>query len=147
MQETKDIANAAKDHARKLGSAANKITTPSAKLQQWAKQGGYIDPRTNQWVKYDGALAADHVYPKDLIKKLEGFDKLTPQQQEFLLNYPGNFEPLPTSWNSSKLNRLADEWAKTPMGKQASPQYIDALRDRQQAFEGLAKSLIEFWTK
>jgi hypothetical protein len=124
------------------------IITPSTRLQQWAQQGGYVDPRTNTWVKFDGNLAADQVYPKTLIKKLEGFDDLTPQQQEFLLNYPGNFEPLPKSWNSSKWNRLADDWAKnTPMGRQASKEYIDALRMRQQAFEEFAKSLIEFWNR
>ncbi|MBL9093175.1 MAG: tandem-95 repeat protein, partial [Planctomycetaceae bacterium] len=125
----------------------SKITSPSTKLQQWAQQGGYVDPRTNRFIKFDGKLAADHVYPQYHIKKLDGFDKITPQQQEFLLNYPGNFEPLPKSWNSSKLNRLADDWAQTPMGRQASKDYTDALRERQQAFEGFSKSLIEFWTK
>jgi hypothetical protein len=123
------------------------ITTPSTKLQQWAQQGGYIDSRTNKWVKFNGNLAADHVYPKDLIKKLDGFDRLTPQQQEFLLNYPGNFEPLPKSWNSSKRNRLADDWAKTPMGRRASKEYLDGLRERQHAFEGFAKNLIDFWNR
>jgi hypothetical protein len=81
-----------------------------------------------------------------LIKKLPGFDKLTRDQKEFLLNYPGNFEPLPKVWNSSKLNRLADDWARTPMGRQASDEYIVRLRERQQAFEGFAKELIQFWT-
>jgi RHS repeat-associated protein len=121
------------------------ITTPSAKLQQWAQQGGYIDPRTNKFVSTAENLAADHVYPKSLIKRLPGFDRLSAAQQEWLLNYPGNFEPLPKSWNSSKLNRLADDWAKTPMGRQASKEYIDALRQRQQAFEGFAKNMIDFW--
>ncbi|EAQ79172.1 polymorphic toxin-type HINT domain-containing protein [Blastopirellula marina] len=127
--------------------APTRIITPNAKLQRWAQQGGYIDPRTNKWVKFEGNLAADHVYPKSLIEKLDDFDLLTPQQQEFLLNYPGNFEPLPKSWNSSKLNRLADDWAKTPMGRQASKEYIDALRERQQAFEGFARELIRFWNQ
>ncbi len=98
-------------------------------------------------MKFEGTLAADHVYPKDLIKKLPGYDKLTREQQEFLLNYPGNFEPFPTAWNSSKKNLLADEWAKTPMGKTASKEFLDALRDRQQAFESFAKEMISFWTK
>jgi hypothetical protein len=125
---------------------AKGITTPSPKLQQWAQQGGYIDPRTNTLVKTTENLAADHVYPKSLIKKLPNFNKLSRAQQEWLLNYPGNFEPLPKSWNSSKLNRLADDWANnTPMGRQASKDYIDALRERQQAFEGFANNIIDFW--
>ena len=90
--------------------------SPTKKLQQWAQQGGYVDPKTNQWIKHNGTLAADHIYPKDLITQLPGFEKLTPKQQEFLLNYPGNFEPLPRDWNSSKLNRLADEWRRLLWG-------------------------------
>jgi RHS repeat-associated protein len=143
-----DLGKAEDMAKREAASVApTKITTPSPKLQQWAQQGGYVDPRTNKWIKFDGNLPADHVYPKDLIKKIDGFDRLTPQQQEFLLNYPGNFEPLPKSWNSSKLNRLANDWAKTPMGRQASQEYIDALRERQQAFEEFAKNLIDFWNQ
>jgi hypothetical protein len=34
--------------------------TPSSKLQQWAQQGGYIDPRTNKLVSTAENLAADH---------------------------------------------------------------------------------------
>jgi hypothetical protein len=123
------------------------IVSPSNTLQRGAKQGGYIDPRTNRWIRFEGTLAADHVYPQSLIKRLAGFDTLTREQQDFLLNYPGNFEPFPTTWNSSKKHLLADQWATTPMGRQASKEYIDSLRERQQAFEGFAKNLIDFWTR
>jgi RHS repeat-associated protein len=121
------------------------ITTPSPKLRQWAQQGGYIDPRTNTFVSTAERLAADHVYPKSLIEGLPRFGELSTAQREWLLNYPGNFEPLPKSWNSSKLNLLADEWATTPMGQQVSTEYISALRERQQAFEGFAQNMIDFW--
>jgi hypothetical protein len=130
------------DTIRKL---ASKIPTPSPKIQKWAQKGGFIDPRTNAWIKFSGTLAADHVYPKSLIMELKDFDKLHPSQQEWLLNYPGNFESLPTSWNSSKFNRLADDWANTPMGSTASKEYIDALRARQQGFEAFANEMIGFW--
>ncbi len=120
--------------------------TPNSQLQEWAnEQGGFVDPRTNQWVATNDPLAADHVYPKSLIEKLPGFEELTPAQQDWLMNYPGNFEPLPKAWNSSKLNRLADDWATTPMGRQASVDYINNLRDRQTAFEGFASQTINFW--
>jgi hypothetical protein len=33
------------------------------------------------------------------------------------------------------------------MGRQASQEYIDALRERQQAFEEFAKNLIDFWNQ
>jgi hypothetical protein len=45
------------------------------------------------------------------------------------------------------LNQLADEWAQTPMGSQASKRYIDALRERQRAFEQYAKNFTDFWMK
>jgi hypothetical protein len=31
------------------------------------------------------------------------------------------------------------------MGRQASKEYIDALRGRQQAFDGFAWNMIDFW--
>ncbi len=130
-----------------LINAPERIVTPNPQLRQWAQRGGYIDPRTNKWVVHKGPLAADHVYPKSMIKKLDGFKELTHEQQDFLLNYPGNFEPLPKAWNSSKLNRLADEWANTPMGRQASQDYIDVLRERQEAFAAFARNLIDFWNQ
>ncbi|WP_185148671.1 hypothetical protein, partial [Rheinheimera tangshanensis] len=44
----------------------------------------------------------DHIYPKNAIEKLDGFDMLTPAQQRLLLNDPENLQPLPASLNCSK---------------------------------------------
>jgi RHS repeat-associated protein len=121
--------------------------TPNEVMRTWAQQGGYVDPITNQWVATQETLAADHVYPKSLIVRLRGFDKLSRAQKDFLLNYPGNFEPLPRNWNSSKLNRLAADWATTPMGSQAHPEYLRRLDARQQAFKSFAEDMIAFWGK
>ena len=54
-----------------------------------------MNPATNKWETYSGVLGADDAYPKSFIEKLPGYEKLMPEQQDFLLNYPGNFEPLP----------------------------------------------------
>jgi RHS repeat-associated protein len=127
------------------GASGGKIITPSQKLQRWAQQRGYVDPITNEWVAWDGSLSAGHIFPADLIRKLPGFRDLTTAQQEWLLNHPDNFMPLPRQWNSSMGNRLADDWATTPRGKLASKAYIDNLREAQQAFEAFARTMIEFF--
>ena len=106
-----------KAKANEEARGANEEEHASAPRSGGGANGEYVNPRTNKLVKFDGTLAADHVYPKDLIEQFPDYDKLTQRQQEFLLNYPGNFEPLPPSWNSSKKNRLADKWAETPMEK------------------------------
>jgi RHS repeat-associated protein len=129
-----------------------KILTPSPKLQRWVlDQLGYIDPATNEWVPITRGdagthIQAGHVYPSSLIRKLPGFEKLTPAQQDWLLNNPNNIIPLPgRQWNQSMGNRLADQWAKTPRGRLASKEFINDLRTGQQGFEGFAKEMIRFW--
>jgi hypothetical protein len=140
----KDLA----DRSVKMVSKPPK--TPSDAINRWTRrQGGYIDPATNRWVeKAIGdytQVQSGHIYPADLIKKLSGFDKLSRAQQDWLLNHPDNFIPLPRQWNSSMGSRLADDWAKTPRGKLASKEFIDQLRTGQEAFVRMAKDQIARW--
>jgi hypothetical protein len=134
-----------------LAGAAGKFPiTPSEKIKRWIQlRGGYIDPETNKWVfgrAPFGAAQASHLYPSSRIKQLPGFDRLTAAQQNWLLNHPDNFIPLPRQWNASMGNKLADDWAKTTTrGKMASKEFIDQLRESQEAFEGFAKEMIKFW--
>jgi hypothetical protein len=137
--------------AQKQGLAIAPKTPSSGINRLIQRQGGYIDPVTNQWVKKTlgggPQIHSAHIYPADRIKQLAGFEQLTRGQQNFLLNHPDNFIPLPKQWNSSMGNSLADEWAKTPRGRLASKEFIDELRESQQAFEGFAKGMIDFWLR
>src|SRR5262249_48387838 len=131
--------------ARRGINVPAEIVSPSPKLQSWARdEKGYINPMTNEWEDWT-RLTAAHIYPRELIEKLPGYDRLTRDQQNFLLNYPGNCIPLPKQWNSSMGSRLADEWATTPRGSLASKEYIDNLRESQQAYKVFAEGMIKFF--
>jgi len=56
-------------------------------------------------------LHADHIVSMDRITKMEGFDKLTRDQQLSVLNNPDNFIGLSTSANTSKGPKTFAEWA------------------------------------
>jgi RHS repeat-associated protein len=64
-------SNAAEEMARREAAvvAPRKVTTPSAAARA-KSQGEYIDPLTNTVVKTTETLAADHIFPKALIKEL-----------------------------------------------------------------------------
>jgi len=48
----------------------------------------------------------------DTITRMEGFDKLTKEQQLSVLNNPENFIPLSRSANASKGNKSFAEWTE-----------------------------------
>jgi hypothetical protein len=99
--------------------------------------GWYLDPFTNEIVTGLGStMYADHIYPDYLIRRLAGFDDLTPEQQDALLNAPFNFQPLPGSLNSSKGKKTYDEWTQAPNPKKGpgskpepfDPGYVKEMR-------------------
>jgi hypothetical protein len=55
-------------------------------------------------------LHADHVVSMDKIARMEGFDRLTKEQQLQVLNNPENFVGLSESANTSKGAKSFDEW-------------------------------------
>ncbi len=55
-------------------------------------------------------LHADHIVPMDKISRMEGFEKLTKQQQLEVLNNPDNFIGLSESANTSKGAKSFEEW-------------------------------------
>lgn len=55
-------------------------------------------------------LEADHIVSVDRITKMDGFDKLTKEQQIQILNYKDNFIGLTKSANTSKDSKTFQEW-------------------------------------
>ena len=53
---------------------------------------------------------ADHIVPVDKITRMEGFDKLTNEQKEAVLNNPKNFIASSPSANSSRQSKSFAEW-------------------------------------
>src|SRR5207344_3310705 len=92
-------------------------------------------------------MAVDHIYPEAKIRELIatfGEGKLTDRQIFQILNFPDNFQPLPTSLNSSKRDRTADEWQEA-LGQSFNPEYIrDATALENQIGMRLIAKIMEF---
>jgi hypothetical protein len=88
-----------------------------------AVQGQFIDPRDNQLYVTADPLAADHIYPQVAIKELSGFDLITRQQQDQVLNNLMNFQGLPQTFNSSKQGKLPSDW-NMYKGQPLHPDYV-----------------------
>ena len=56
------------------------------------------------------ALEADHIVPMDKITRMDGFGKLTFDQQVKVLNNPENFVGLSKTANTSKGSKSFEEW-------------------------------------
>ena len=61
-------------------------------------------------MKIEGRLQADHVVSMDRITSMDGFGKLTPEEQLQILNYPDNYIGLSARANASKRDLLYAEW-------------------------------------
>ncbi|MFN6106306.1 MAG: polymorphic toxin-type HINT domain-containing protein, partial [Planctomycetaceae bacterium] len=110
------------------GNFPNDVSSPNAAARM-KSQGEYIDPLTNKVMRTTETLAADHIFPKSLIKELPGFDKLTLAEQSAVLNNLENFRGLPQSLNASKGSRI--DWSKY-RGQPLDTQYAKELADLQQ---------------
>jgi RHS repeat-associated protein len=106
------------------------VASPNATMRVNANtRGNYTDPLTGNPVLANGTLAADHIVPQIWIKQQPGFNNLSPQQQNWVLNHPLNTQGLPQSLNSSKGAQMPGDWT-TYKGQPLNPQYVqsDALR-------------------
>jgi filamentous hemagglutinin len=75
----------------------------------------------------------DHVFPKNEIRNLDGFDQLSASQKNQILNDPSNFQPLNGSMNCSKgctVNGTANQW-DTYKGQPVNPEYSKWLQQQQ----------------
>jgi RHS repeat-associated protein len=86
-------------------------------------QGSYIDPLTDTRIFTSDTLQGDHIYAQSRIKAEPGFNRLSPEQQNAILNDPWNFEALPGSFNASKRDKQASDWTKYK-GRPLDPNYI-----------------------
>ncbi|GHA02626.1 hypothetical protein GCM10008090_10030 [Arenicella chitinivorans] len=95
------------------------------------------DPYTNQYrdPTADEVISGDHIYPKNLIEKLPGFDDLTDAQKRELIHDMENVQPLPKPLNQSKSNRAPDSpkgpWEKAK-GNELNEDYRKWLETEQE---------------
>jgi len=119
-----DAAPVPKQDPSKGGNVPLEAGRPNAARSEEHRYWGYYwDPYTNDIKFANEVMAADHIYPDRLIRRLPGFDQLTSEQQDAVLNYEGNFQPLLGPLNSSKGSKTAAEWTSA-LGRAVHPGYI-----------------------
>ena len=80
--------------------------------------GRWVDAYTGQPIPAGESVILDHVVPFKEIIQMDGFNKLTRQQQLEVLNLDDNLLPQSLSTSSSKLDRSLSEWfSGTPLGR------------------------------
>ena len=87
--------------------------TPSEEIKNMVNIGienkiGTLDEALGEVIT--GRLEADHIISFDRLTKIEGFDKLTYEQQLKIINDPKNFIGMTKSANSSRGSRTFAEW-------------------------------------
>jgi len=121
---------------------SGKVTSPNATMRANANiRDTYLDPLTGKPVSVSEKLPADHIVPQKWIKEQPGFDKLTPEQQSWLLNHPLNTQGLPGSLNSSKGAKMPGEW-QTYKGEPLDPAYISNDAERAQFIKAFIQEQI-----
>ena len=112
--------------------------------------GYYWDPFTSDYKLSDEYMQTDHIYPerlvRELIKQREGLAgiNLTDSQIYEVVNYEGNFQPLPGPLNASKKDKAASEWVKA-LGRDIPLKYIsDATKQEATIIRDLTRKIDKF---
>ncbi|EGQ21510.1 hypothetical protein HMPREF9387_0911, partial [Streptococcus sanguinis SK340] len=93
-------------------------------------------------------LEADHIVSMDRIAKMEGFDKLTREQQLEILNYEDNFVGLSKSANASKGSKTYEEWTTyVKEGIPINPEFREKMIAREKELEGIIQNMIDSYVK
>jgi len=114
----------------------NQCSCNYGKLTEHVQGQQVRDPYTNQMRDPlpDEKIAGDHIYPKDLIEQLRGFDELKSGDKKKLIENLDNVQPLPRPHNQSKSNRAPDSpkgpWEQS-LGRDLHPEYREWLEKEQ----------------
>lgn len=124
-----------------------RITTVTPEMSTRFQGMGYIDPLTNRFTAapVNGTMAVDHIFPSAEIVKLPGFNTLTRQQMNNIIQDTvdlGNLQPLPKGFNSSKGSEL--NWT-TYKGQALDKGYAATLADQQRIVQTQIRNQIRIY--
>jgi hypothetical protein len=107
--------------------------------------GGPIDVTNPGAVLSRSEISPDHIYSLRRITEEEGFNRLTPRQQEYIVEMTENYTPLSVAANQSKGDLLLSEWFLTPIGSRVPPDIRDVLRQVEtSAIDRIRKQIKDF---
>jgi len=106
----------------------------------------WVNPVTNamEVVPDKAVLNADHILPRDAIKKIDGFSDLPKKIQNSLMEDPRNYQPMVQGPNCSKgctVEGVSGGW-KTVNGEPVHPGYKIELEKRQNIFHQIVENTI-----
>ncbi|MCY6354740.1 hypothetical protein [Clostridium sp. ZS2-4] len=94
------------------------------------------------------ALEADHIVPMKKIVCMEGFEKLSYEQQVNILNYKENFIGLSKVANTSKGSKTYEEWLLYKKGNiKVNPEFRERMIRIEKELQGQIQSLIDDFLK
>jgi 5-methylcytosine-specific restriction endonuclease McrA len=100
---------------------------------------------------FTGPLEADHIVPMDKITRMDGFGKLTREQQLEVLNNEENFVGLSKSANTSKGTKSYEEWTHYRKGKtgeiEVDPKFREEMMEKEKILEGKLQKQIDDFNK
>jgi hypothetical protein len=93
-------------------------------------------------------LHADHIVSMDKITRMDGFDKLTKEQQLAVLNNPANFQGLSESANTSKGAKSYEDWTLYKKENIAvDPTFRANMMAKEQSLQGDLQKQIDNFNK
>ncbi len=124
--------------------------SPTDELRDMVNEGKvppYSDPVLPGF-EVTGRLHADHVVPKDRIAKMEGFDKLTEEQQITVFNNKDNIMGLSEAANKSKGTKSYREWTHhISSGTEVDPAFRERMMRVEQELEIRLQQQIDEFVK
>ncbi|PYD04877.1 hypothetical protein DND90_12900 [Pseudomonas syringae pv. maculicola] len=82
------------------------------------------------------SLHADHIVPMKQITKMDGFNKLTFDNQLEVLNYKPNFAPLSETANTSRGAKTYEQWTSYKKGNiDVDPTFRNSMIERSNKLE------------
>ena len=122
--------------------------SPTPKIRRSVNEGVSFpidDPAIPGKIVAD-SFEADHIVSMDRITRMDGFDKLTREQQLELLNYRDNFEGLSKSANTSKGSKTYEEWTMYKKeGIPIDPEFRASMIAKEQELSRTLQGLIDFY--
>ena len=89
-------------------------------------------------------MEADHIVTMDKITRMDGFDKLTYEQQLKVLNNPENFAGLSKTANTSKGSKSYEEWTTYKKEDiEVNPEFRQKMMEKSSELEGKIQKQID----
>ncbi|WP_371367072.1 hypothetical protein SRRS_11820 [Sporomusa rhizae] len=127
--------------------------TPTKELQDKVNEGVQLpmDDPALPGKTITNRLEPDHIVSYEKITRMDGFEKLTPEQRLKVINNQDNIEGLSRSANGSKQDKSYEEWTHYKKGKpdeiEVDPAFRKRMMEKEKDLEGKLQNQIDDFNK